>query len=223
MGNESDTADLAAYIADENGLDGEGCAKILVTRGGHTGDLTLFRASEPSVLVSVIPYRNPAEEDRRNGLRLLICDRPRQNENGSLWRHKSLNYLIYIQVRDKAARAGFDDGILLNQRGNVCESSVANIFALSGERVLTPAIACGVLPGIVRAEIIKLLNRRGTPVTETHMSPRELLSADEIFLTNSLMEVAPVSAIDGNEGLGCSRTLEIKGLFEQYRDRDSMI
>ncbi|MFC1890082.1 aminotransferase class IV, partial [Thermodesulfobacteriota bacterium] len=216
-------------LADENGLDGEGCAKILVTRGGHTGDLALFRATEPSILVtvipyrSVIPYRNPMEDGRRDGLRLLICDRPRQNENGSLWRHKSLNYLVYLQVRDEAARAGFDDGILLNQRGEVCESSVANIFALSGERVLTPAIDCGVLPGIVRAEIIKLLTGHGTPVTETHMSPQELLSADEIFLTNSLMEIAPVSAIDGNEGLGCSRTLEIKGLFEQYRDRDSII
>ena len=206
-------------LVDENNLDGGGCAKILVTRGTHTGDLTLFKPTAPSVIASVLPYRLPEKIAGGDGLRLMICDRPRQNEKGSLWRHKSLNYLLYLQVRDEAVRAGYDDGILLNQNGDICESSTANVFALSGERISTPALDCGILPGIVRAEIIKLLARHGTPVAETRMRPRELRSADEIFLTNSLIEVAPISAIDGNEGLSCNRTQEIKALFEQYRDR----
>lgn len=214
-----DFRQVIEHLADGNGIDADGCAKILVTRGAHTGDLTLFKSTAPSVIVSVFPYRLPEKIAGGDGLRLMVCDRPRQNEKGSLWRHKSLNYLLYLQVHNEAVRAGFDDGILLNQRGDVCESSTANVFALSGEMILTPALDCGILPGIVRAEIIKLLARHEIPVTEAHMSPRELSSADEIFLTNSLMEIAPVSAVDDNEGFGCGRTLEIKDLFGQYRDR----
>jgi len=133
----------------------------------------------------------------------------RRNEHSPLARVKSLNYLDNILARREAAENGADDAILLNTRGRVAETTIANLFALIDGRVVTPSVAEGALPGIARGLILERLE-----VAERPLTLAELRRAGEIVLTNSL-GVRPVVAVDGvplTGGDGLLRSLaELEG------------
>ena len=106
-------------------------------------------------------------------------------------------YVNSILAKTEATMAGFDEAIILNQDGHVCEGSGENIFVVSDGRLITSSLEDNVLPGITRETIIQLAQRElGLDVAERSIDRSELYLADEIFLTGTAAHVTPVVQLD---------------------------
>ncbi|NLN46834.1 MAG: hypothetical protein GX153_09770 [Clostridiaceae bacterium] len=127
----------------------------------------------------------------RQGFRLATAKTRRHAD--AVWvAHKTLNYLENLTAREEAVQLGADDALFLNERGDIAETSSGNLFAVMDDRLVTPDPSCGLLPGILRAWVMETL-----PVAQERLSYAALLHAQEVFVTNSVVGVMPVSSIDG--------------------------
>lgn len=100
-------------------------------------------------------------------------------------------------AKTDAVLAGFDDALLMNGQGHVCEASVANVFMSRGGVVVTPPVTDDVLEGFTRATVMQLLREElGHIVVERSIDRTELYLADEVFLTGTGVEISPVTRID---------------------------
>ena len=106
-------------------------------------------------------------------------------------------YVNSILAKTDALAAGFDEAILLNQDGHVCEGSGENIFVVQKGRIVTPSLADNILPGITRDTVMDLArNELGLEVIERSIDRSELYLADEVFLTGTAAHITPVGQID---------------------------
>jgi len=121
----------------------------------------------------------------------------RPNSHVPCFTMKTLNFLNHITAKMEAKETGFNEGIMVNTDGFITEGTVSNIFMLKGKLLSTPARELGLLPGITRQTILEIANNRGLKTKEAKITLKELLEADEAFLTNSLIEIMPLVEIDG--------------------------
>jgi branched-chain amino acid aminotransferase len=105
---------------------------------------------------------------------------------------KYLSWSENLTWNERAHEQGFDEVILLNERGEVAELTSANIFAVHGDQVSTPPLSSGCLPGITRATLLEIAR-----IQERTLVPADLESADEVFITSTTRELMPVSYIEG--------------------------
>ena len=105
------------------------------------------------------------------------------------------HYSNSIQAVLEAKKAGFDEALLLDYKGNVAEGAVENIFMVKKGVLITPSIG-SILPGITRDSIMRLAKDLGYKVIEKTVKLKDLYTADEVFLTGTATEVVPVSVID---------------------------
>lgn len=110
----------------------------------------------------------------------------------SLSCHKTANRLPYMLARREAEKAGADEAVLLNVSGRAVELSTSNLFVVKAGELFTPALSEGPLPGVTRDVVLLLASERMLPVHEVMMGLPMLETADEIFATNTLMEIVPV-------------------------------
>jgi branched-subunit amino acid aminotransferase/4-amino-4-deoxychorismate lyase len=122
----------------------------------------------------------------------------RRNEYSPTSRHKTLNYLDNVLAREEALRNGFDDALMLNTKGEVACSTVGNIFWFEDNRLITPALDCGVRDGAMRAHVLTAARRLGLEVYEGF----HILQAAEsepaytgAFICNSVTGIVPVSQV----------------------------
>ena len=87
--------------------------------------------------------------------------------------------------------------VFLGPSGSVAEGTVSNLFIVKEKRILTPAVASGILSGVTRAFVIGLCRRRSFEVAETFLTRHEIYNADECFMTNTSSEILPVAKLDG--------------------------
>ncbi len=114
----------------------------------------------------------------------------RRNEFSPLANIKSLNYLDNVLARKEAANHFADEAILLNSKGNIVEASAANIFVVTNaDKIITPALSEGALPGITRQIVINLAKKLNIPLFETSITLEDIEKSREIFLTNSLIGI----------------------------------
>lgn len=118
----------------------------------------------------------------------------RRNETSPLVAMKTLNYGDCILQKRAAAARGIDEPLFLNTKDQVAEGATSNIFAVIQGEVVTPPVSCGLLPGVMRNFVLRVTGAKERPLTF-----EELMQADEVFLTNSLMEAMPVRSIDGQD------------------------
>ena len=106
-------------------------------------------------------------------------------------------YVNSILAKTEATMAGFDEAIILNQDGHVCEGSGENIFVVSDGRLFTSSLEDNVLPGITRETVIQIAQRElGLDVVERSIDRSELYLADEVFLTGTAAHLTPVVQLD---------------------------
>ena len=106
-------------------------------------------------------------------------------------------YLNSILAKTDALSSGFDEAIMLNQDGHVCEGTGENIFVVHGDKIVTPTLESNVLPGITRQTVIDLaINELGFEVQERPIDRSELIDADEVFLTGTAAHIQAVGSID---------------------------
>ena len=130
------------------------------------------------------------KKDYEKGFSLNISE-VRRNESSIFTFHKTLNYGDNILEKRKSKKLGYDEPIFLNSKNQITEGTTSNIFAVVGDKIYTPNLSCGLLNGIVRQYIISNYD-----VIESEIDLEFLNNADEIFLTNSLFGIMPVSSID---------------------------
>ena len=117
-----------------------------------------------------------------------------KNRNSRLTAHKTLNYGENILELRKARELGYDDCLFFNENGHITESAVANLFIIYRDKLITPPIFDGVLPGVIRQNIIENFD-----VCEKHVGREHLRLCQGAFLTNSLMGAIRITNIDGME------------------------
>ncbi len=98
---------------------------------------------------------------------------------------------------ERAHERGFDEVVLLNERGEVSECTSANIFIATGDRVWTPPLSSGCLPGVTRALLLEEVRVPGLSVGEKIVLPQDLEAADEVFITSTTRDLMPVASIEG--------------------------
>ena len=163
--------------------------KICLLSGGGS---SFYKPAEKSqLLVIVKEYASPQQS-----VRLKINSFTRMS-GSPLSRIKSLNYLENILARRGARDAGFDDALFFNERGEICECSASNIFWYKDNALYTPSVDCGLLPGVTRANILKLAKVNNLSASEGGFFLDDVKSAEIAFICNSLIGCAPVSFIEG--------------------------
>lgn len=110
---------------------------------------------------------------------------------------KHLNRGAWSEALRTARAAGFDEALLIDGNGRVVEACVSNVFAVRDGLLLTPPLEHGPLPGVMRAETIGFARRQGMSVRETTLSRADFETATEVWLTNSLIGIRPVSRLSG--------------------------
>jgi branched-chain amino acid aminotransferase len=109
---------------------------------------------------------------------------------------KMLSWVPHAAVLSRAHEAGYDDALLLNEKGNLSECTSANIFLVRGGKVLTPPLSSGCLAGITREILLEIAPRAGTEIVEQELTTRDLASAEEVFISSTTREVAAIDRID---------------------------
>lgn len=174
-------------------------AYIRVTISRGRGDIGLDPAlcPTPTIVIMVNPLKPPPAERYRTGVSLIVA-KTRRNLPAALDPQiKATNFLNNIQAKREAIAAGAFDSVLLNWEGYVTECTISNLFFVQSGRLCTPALSCGILDGITRGVLLALAEDAGIPVHEGHFTVDALAKADECFLSNTTMEVMPVTRLDG--------------------------
>lgn len=127
----------------------------------------------------------------------------RRNSQSPLSRLKSSCYLDNILARMEAKAVGADEAILLNERGHLAEGSTSNIFVVSKGMLITPSLESGVLPGITREAVLEIAQASNIKTVERQVELRELTEAEEAFITNSILEIMPLTWF-GGKAIGTS-------------------
>jgi branched-chain amino acid aminotransferase len=189
---------LAAEVSETLARSGlaEAHIRILLTRGVGGDGLGLegVRGGRRVVWVRPLPELSPTLYSR--GVRALLTECTVRGVAADLARAKSGNYLARVIALSRARAARFDDALLVDDQQLVWEATAANVFALSGRRLLTPPLSGPILAGVTREKILDLAREHGLTAVEAPLSRSELMSADEVFLTSSIREVVPIVEVD---------------------------
>ncbi|MGB7290619.1 MAG: aminotransferase class IV [Thermodesulfobacteriota bacterium] len=157
-----------------------------------TGSPVFYKGPSASSLVVMLRKYQP----QKQSIDVKVSSY-RRNSNSPIVRIKSLNYLENILAKREALSSGYDEAIFLNERNELAEGTVSNIFFIKGKVVCTPSIECGLLAGIIRGVIFQLVDEFGLELREGRYGLEELKDNDGVFLTNSLIGAVAVSSIDG--------------------------
>ncbi len=137
------------------------------------------------------------DEGKKNGIRAAVSSWARMSGRSFIPQAKaSGQYLNSILAKLEAHHAGYQEAILLDERGFVCEGTGENIFVVRGGEIVTPGLGSSILEGINRNAVIEIAGDLGFNVTERDVTRTELVMADEVFMTGTAAELVPVREID---------------------------
>lgn len=193
---DSDIAEAITSLLRANRL-ADAYVRITVSRGpGPVGIRGAFE--RPTVLIFVKELVLPPPEAYMRGRELCILETRRNTpETGA--RIKSLNYLNSLMGAWEAADRGYAEGIMLDCAGHIAEGTVSNLFFVAEDRLVTPSLATGILPGVTRGFVLRLARELGMGVEETEFGVERLADFSEGFTTNSLTEIVPVRLLERHE------------------------
>ncbi|MCH7957488.1 MAG: aminotransferase class IV family protein [Proteobacteria bacterium] len=164
----------------------DGVLRLTLTRGPGPRGLLPPPRPRPTLLITAA-----AEASSPSPIRAVIATKTRRNEHSPLSRCKCINYLDNILARLEAAKRGADDALMLNTAGRLAGTTIANLFLVIDGVVVTPPVADGALPGVIRAEVLAAAGAE-----ERSLKPEDLASASEAFITNCL-GIRAVVSVDG--------------------------
>lgn len=208
----------AAWVLEENGLDrgGDSRVRITVTGGAPAGPKGLERSAGPTIFITARPYEPPSTEEYEKGVALSVSGIKR-NPSSPLSSMKSGNYLDSLFAKQEALDRGDDDAVMTTSTGNLSEATSSNIFYVKDGGLATPNAGLGFLPGVTREAVIEAAMRLGIACELVTEGPENLMSADEVFLTNSMFELVPVRSVGTHRVSSCPGPLT-RRLHAAFRD-----
>jgi branched-chain amino acid aminotransferase len=171
--------------------------RIVATRGPGPISLLPDGCTEPGLYLIGTELQPYPARLYRDGCRVAVVHRLRNNPRALDPRAKTGNYLNNMLGLIEAKRQGSDDALFLNALGHLTEATTANAWIAEKGRVVTPPIGAGLLQGITRGWLLERLPSAGIPVTEAAIGLERLLRADEVFLSGTVKGIMPVTLIDG--------------------------
>jgi branched-chain amino acid aminotransferase len=171
----------------------EGCARIYVVYN----QVGFWHSDESLPRVDLLIYSSDLPS-YREPIRLGLHEHGRHAAS-PLAGVKVTSWLNNVWNLYEAQHAGFDEVVLLNERGEVAECTAANIFCVRGGRVTTPPLAAGCLEGVTRGILLEIGAGAGAPVEERTLLPEDLYAAEEVFISSTNRSLLAVSEINGHK------------------------
>jgi len=170
--------------------------RITISRGA--GDIGLDPAlcRTPTVVIMAKPLMKPSDQAYREGVSVITAKTRRNLSSALDPQIKSTSFLNNILAKREAIAANAFDSLLLNRESHIAECTVSNIFFVIGGRLCTPSLSCGILDGITRHIILELARQEQILVEEATFDLYQVSTAEECFLTNTTLEVMPVTTLD---------------------------
>ena len=175
----------------------EAYLRIQISRGDGEIGLDPKLCPAPTMVILVKPFKDYPAELYTNGVAVAIVKTRRNHPLAQNPAIKSTNFLNNIMAKIESLQAGAYEGIMLNWKGYVAEGTISNIFTVKNGVLSTPHLDTGILDGITRDLVLSLARRRRVPVREALLRPRDLLAANECFITNTTLEIMPVTIANG--------------------------
>ncbi|MFP6886113.1 MAG: branched-chain-amino-acid transaminase [Opitutales bacterium] len=197
----------------------DGYIRLVVTRGpGHLG-LTPDGCGPAGVIIIADSIQLYPEELYEKGLKIITVPTRRINASALPPAVKSLNYLNNILAKIEAKRVGFQEALMLNDKGEVAECTGDNVFAYSKGILYTPPLDAGSLRGITRGTVIEIAEELGVPLCEQALTRYDLWTAEECFLTGTAAEVIPCVEVD-HRPVGLGKPGEVtKRFIASFREK----
>lgn len=199
----------------------ESYLRVIVSRGVGDMSYRFERIQAPTVAMYVKPLEPQNEAMYEKGVAAIIASIRRNPIEALNPAMKTSNLLNNALATREAHAKGAFEAILLNTRGEVAEAAGSNVFIVKGGSLLTPPLSCGLLAGITREITLEIAAATGVPHEERVLYPEDLRTADELFITSSLKELAPVTTLDDKSVGGGKPGPVTKALLAAYRARIS--
>ncbi len=169
--------------------------RLTISRGEGPRGIDPDLCKTPNVVVVAEEFKGYPDIWYKNGISATILNirKPHPKSFPSI---KSNNYLPNILAKIEAKKRNADDGIFLTIDNYIACGITSNIFIVKGDKLITPQLSIGILPGITRKTIIEIAKSIGIPIFERKFKKDVLFEADEVFLTSTGYEVMPVAKID---------------------------
>ncbi|MHC4322035.1 MAG: aminodeoxychorismate lyase [Planctomycetota bacterium] len=190
-------ADIGEWINEliEKNSSQDAYIRITLSRGTGGGRLQMDDNIEPTTLIQVKPLTPYDIKLYEEGISLVVSNY-RRSTSCPISRHKSTNLLKSIILKEEAKKRSAHEAIIMNTDEYVAECVVSNVFFVNNGSVVTPSLDTNILPGITRRTVLDICKESGIPAGEELFKVEALLNANEVFITNSLMEIIPVSKIE---------------------------
>jgi branched-chain amino acid aminotransferase len=196
--------------------------RLTVTNGENSALPWIDASGEPTVVITAAPYIPFPETKYDAGFKVGIAS-VRRMKQSVFSTMKSINYLLNVIARMEAASRGWDETILLNDKGFIAEGGGSNVFFVAEDRLITPSADSGIIPGVTREVIMEMTAGMGINVKEGDISPKIIKNCDGMFLTNAIIEVMPVTRVVDRKNpivVGNGKPDKItRQLKEAYRER----
>ncbi len=190
--------------------------KIILTRGIGGRGYRFPEHPQTTRLLSVHAMPDYPQHFYNQGIKTLIC-RHRLGLNSYFAGIKHLNRLEQIMARSEwCEQDDIQEGIMLDLSGRVVEGTMTNIFFVAEKQLFTPSIKDSGVAGIIRQWVIDIAQQQGITVTEGGFYVEQLLHADEIFVTNSVIGIWPVARVDKTVFTVGSITQQFQRIYQQY-------
>ena len=172
--------------------------RLLVTRGDTQSNIQIDSKNHPTLVINIRPYTPLPKAAYKKGIRIMLFQERANLINGLKRRLKSCNYLSNVLIKELSNRKNYMEGVVVDPDFGVTEGTTSNIFIVEQGQLKTPPLSPFVLAGITRQVVLDIARDQRIPFAEEQITADELICADEVFITNSCIEILPVTQVDSN-------------------------
>ena len=195
--SDDQIAATITHLVEANGVP-DARLRLTATRGPLAAEVDDDEAPPATLIITAGPMTPYPAELYEKGATVVVSDIRASPDDPTVY-HKTTGYLRNLLALRDAHRAGATEALIFNTKGRLAEGSLSNVFIVSKGRLLTPPLEEGLLAGVTRAAVLELAAEAGVPAEQQPLSPRACRDADELFLTNSIMELLPVGRVERKE------------------------
>jgi len=172
--------------------------RLMVTRGDTESNIQIDSKIHPTMVINIRPFTPLPKVAYKKGIRVMLFQERANLVNGLSLRLKSCNYLSNILIKELSNKKNYTEGVVVDPDFGVTEGTTSNIFIVEQGQIKTPPLSPYVLAGITRQVVLEIARDHKIPFTEEKITADELIYADEIFITNSCIEILPVTQVNSN-------------------------
>ena len=182
------------------------------------GPLDKTEPPEPTLIITATEFTPYPDEYYERGVRVILTE-ARQNPADPLAGHKSTCYASRLLVLGEAHKKLAADALWFTTDNRLAEGCISNVFLVTDGKLYTPDLSAGILPGIARKTVIELARQESIELNEKDLTINDLLASQEAFITNVVMQILPVVAIEAHtvaEGKCGEITKKLMKSFDEY-------